>query len=158
MPKLPKKGWILDEIDKFILEKLMNNAKTKLKELCNITGITKVPMSYRVNSLAKDFILGTYSRVNKKALGYTVDGVLLVSLKSQTNEMFDEFTCYVANRLEIRSLELVSGSCDYIIKFVAKDNNHASDILEFIRDFPSINRVQFFNILSTPIYREGVPL
>lgn len=158
MPRFFRQGWVMDEIDKFILEKLMNNAKIKLKELCEITGLTKVPMSYRVNKLTDDFIIGTYSRVDKKKLGYNVESIFIISLQNQSKELYDDFICYISNKKEIRCADLVTGTYDFVLRVVAKNAIHMNEINLFLRECPYIFKCQMFDILSTPLYREGVPL
>lgn len=158
MPKYKNVGWILDEVDKFILESLMKNAKVKLKYLCDITGLTFAPMSNRINALEEEYVVGSYAKVDKKKLGYEIDGILLISLNSQSIDTLDEFMCYAANRPEIRSIDMVTGSCDYIIKFVAKNSTHSKEVIEFIRNSPYINKLQYFEIIKSSLFREGVPI
>lgn len=158
MPKFSSKGWSLDEIDKFILETLMKNANIKIKELCEITKLTIVPMSYRINKLKEAFVIGTYCRVNKKSLGYPFEVVFLVSINNPSKEIYDEFVCYIANIKEVRSADLVTGSCDYILRVVAKNPNHINELNLKLLECPYISKCQSFNILQTPLYREGVPI
>lgn len=153
-----KKGWVMDEIDKFILENLIRNAKTTITYFVNKTNLTKGPLSKRINRITNEYITDTISIVDKKKLGYDIDGIFMISLKSQTNECFEEFIEYVGFRPEIRSIKLLTGSCDYIIEFVAKNHRHVNEIMEYIRNSPHLNRLQYFNVLEQNLFRPGVPV
>lgn len=153
-----KKGWVMDEIDKFIFESFMKNAKTTITDICNMTGITKAPAHNRIKRIWKEYITGSHVTVDKKKLGYEIDGIFLITLNEQSNDAYQNFVIYLYNRPEIRSVELVTGGADFFVKFVAKDYQHTRDIMDFIKESPYLCKLQYFNILETPLQKYGIPI
>lgn len=158
MARFSAKGWVMDEIDKFVLESLMKNANVKIRELCKITRLTIVPMSYRINKLKEAFVTGTYCKVDRIALGYPLEVIFMVSIDKPSKETFDEFICYLSNIKEVRSADLVTGTCDYVIRVVAKNPTQVNEINLLLLKCPYIAKCQTFNILENQLYREGVPI
>ena len=150
--------YINDEIDKFILETLMKNAKTTITKFCEATGLTKAPMHNRITRAYKNYIKDVIAIVDRKKLGYNLECIAIISLKEQTNESFDNFLCYLHNCKFIRSAELLTGNSDYLIRFVCKDYDHMTDIISFIRQSPLLLKLQVFNILEQSLFKPGVPL
>ena len=153
-----KKGYVPDEVDHYILETLMGDAKATISYFSEKTGLTKAPLHTRIKRVWDNYIVGTRALVNKKKLGYDIEGILIISLKVQSNESYQNFICYMHNRPEIRSAELVDGGADFIVRFVSKNHTHTREIINFIRDYPDLCRIQLLNVLEQSIDKPGVPV
>lgn len=140
------------------MKRLQEDGRIPSKTLGDEVGVTATAASYRMNTLLDKCIKKIVAIPHNAAFGYHVETMCMIALNEQTEKAFDSFISHLSYREEIRECKLLTGSVDFYVRFVAKDNYHVEDIMEFIRQSPFVNRIQFYNTLETKIDKIGVPL
>lgn len=148
----------MDAIYRYILRKLQENGRITPTEIGNIVGITTNAAKNRMDNLVNKYIKKIVAIPENKMWGYYIDGYCMIMLNEQTQNAFDSFISHVDTIEEVRNVDLVTGSVDFILRIVAKDQYHLHDILENIRSSPYLQKYQFFNILENRIDKTGIPI
>lgn len=112
----------LDDADRRILRALMADGSLSNNSLAEQVGLTAGPCSRRVSRLeALGIIQGYKAEISPKALGYSIQAYVNVSLQNQGSGPSYRFVAEVLRKLQVVECHLMSGDADFLLKVVAVD-------------------------------------
>ena len=134
----------LDRIDRRILECLQRDGRMSNVELAERIGLSESPTCRRVKQLeAQGIIRGYCAIVDQRAIGLDVVAFVQVSMEKQPDRTTQDFLSCVADEPHIVECHAMSGSNDYLMKVVARNIDHFSDLcMNEILKFPGVRHVE----------------
>jgi len=112
----------MDRIDHSLLSRLQVDCSPPLAQLADAVGLSPSACHRRIRQLEEAGIIAGYSaRLDRKALGLTMELFVTVSLISQSNEALEAFEKAVLGVPEILSCYLLAGRADYIMRIAVRD-------------------------------------
>lgn len=148
----------MDALYKYIMRVMQENGRTDMSSIANDVGITAQAVKKRFDNLQARYIKRISAIPVLAMWGYYVESYCMITLDKQTNTTFDEFINYLDGIKEVRNVDLVNGSVDFVVKIIAKDQYHMNDIIALIRESPHLQKIQFFNILENRMDKPGIPV
>lgn len=141
----------LDSIDHNLLEILQSNGKITNAQLSKEIGLSPAPTLERVKKLEQSGIIQSYhAQVNREKVGLGVMTFVQVSLNGHRKSVTDAFVEKIEKVKEIIECHHVTGSCDFLLKVIAKDiNSYQKLIMETINEIEEVASTQTMVILST---------
>ena len=135
---------VLDRIERRILALLQDNGRMSNVELAERIGLSESPCFRRVKKLERDRVITRYSaEVDQRTLGFTVTAFVLVDMDKQPDERVDDFHGCVAAEPHIVECHAMSGGHDYIMKVLARDIDHFSElVMQEILKYPGVRHVE----------------
>ena len=131
----------LDEIDKKILDFLVENTRTPFTEIANQMGISAGTVHVRVKKMEDaGIILGSSLVINYKKLNYnftTYVGILLIKY-NKTQEVLK----ILEGIPNVTELSVTSGKYNIFCKIRAKDTDDAKRIIYQINDIEEVMRTE----------------
>lgn len=150
----------LDKIDLQILDKLQSEGRTTNVELADHAGITAPPCLRRMRALEDASIIrGYHADIDPAAVGYTMSGFAMVSLRRQAEEDLLAFEQHVATLPEVRECHMLNGEIDFILRIVATDLQAFQQFLtREITTAPHVEMVKTSLTIRTSKWLPGVPI
>lgn len=110
-------GYVLDKIDRRILDLLQQNGRLSMTELADTIGLTVTPCIERVRRLERDGIItGYHARVSPQALDAGLLVFVEISMSGKSERTFEEFRREILCIPQVLECHLVSGDFDYMVK------------------------------------------
>jgi DNA-binding Lrp family transcriptional regulator len=149
-----------DTIDWKILKELQREGRVTNVELANRVGLSPPPTLRRVQALEEaGFINGYRAQLNREKLGYEVEMIVLVGLKSQAQNEVADFERRVKGWPIVRECHAVQGVTDFILRCVARDMaGLQSFVLGALAKAPNVDSVKTSLVLHTAKDEPLVPL
>ena len=120
----------LDKIDRNILRLLQQNARISMTELAGQVGLSKTPVTQRVQNMEKNGLIAAYRAVlSPLELGLshvTYMEVRLLDTKEAALRKFNEAVKLIP---EVEECYLIAGNFDYLIKVRSRDIAHFRTVL-----------------------------
>jgi DNA-binding Lrp family transcriptional regulator len=111
-----------DTIDWKIMREMQRDGKITNVELANRVGLSPPPTLRRVQALEQGgFITGYRAQLNREKLGYEVEMMVLVGLKSQAQTEIEDFERRVKGWPVVRECYALQGVADFMLLCVARD-------------------------------------
>jgi DNA-binding Lrp family transcriptional regulator len=111
-----------DTIDWKILKELQKDGKVTNVDLATLVGLSPPPTLRRVQALEQSgYITGYRAQLDRLKLGYEVEMIVLVGLKSQAREEITDFERQIRNWPVVRECYALQGVADFMLKCVARD-------------------------------------
>lgn len=134
----------LDRTEHRILALLQDQGRMSNVELADRIGLSESPCFRRVKNLERTGVIESYAAVvNQRALGYTVTAYVLATVEKQPSVDIDEFHARIDAEPHIVECHAMSGSHDYIMKVVARDIDHFSElVMQGILKYPGVLHVE----------------
>ena len=150
----------LDTIDWKILKELQKAGRITNVELSDRVGLSPPPTLRRVQALEKDgFITGYRAQLDGAKLGYGVQMMVLVGLRSQAEHEMRDFEKRVAGWPIVRECYAVSGVADYMLKCAARDlQSIQSFVMGALSKAPNVESVKTSLVLRVAKDEPAVPL
>lgn len=148
----------MDALYKYIMRKMQENGRGELNAIASTCGVSDVAVSNRFKNLKSRYIKRITAVPILPMWGYYIESYCMITLDNQTSQAFDEFLKHLNTIKEVRNVDLVNGSIDFIAKIIAKDQYHMNDIVAMIRESPHLQKIQFFNVLENRIDKPGIPV
>lgn len=141
----------LDAIDHKLLEILQANGKITNAQLSKDVGLSPAPTLERVKKLENSGIIKSYhAHLDRFAVGLGVLTFVQVTLSGHRKSIIETFTNVVNKVPEIVECHHVTGSCDFLLKVIAKDiSSYQNLIIETINEIEVVASTQTMVILST---------
>lgn len=140
MPEEVTNGGELDQIDRKILDLLIDNARISVTEMSGIIGLSKTPTAVRMQRLIDEGYIQAFRAVlDPKKLG--VDHVAFAEVKlSDTKEKaLAAFNAAVRKIKEVEECHMIAGRFDYLIKVRTSDIRKYREVLgEKISSLPNV--------------------
>jgi Lrp/AsnC family leucine-responsive transcriptional regulator len=112
----------MDEIDRRILRELQQDCRLAIAELGQRVGLSASACHRRVKLLEEAGIIAGYvARLDRAALGYSLEFFVQVALHGQNEGALDAFERAVATTPEVLECHLMAGGTDYLLRVVATD-------------------------------------
>lgn len=133
-----------DRVESLILTALQQNGRMSNVELAEHIGLSESPTFRRVKSLEADGVIRRYSAiVDQRKLGLEVTAFVAVSMEKQPDSATAKFHDCVQAEAHIIECHAMSGSNDYLMKVVARNIDHFSEIcMQRILKFPGVRHVE----------------
>lgn len=140
-----------DRIDKKILETLQSDGRITNAQLSKEIGLSPAPTLERVKKLEQvGLIKGYHAELAAEQIGLGVTTFVQVSLKSHNKTTIEKFVGAINDIKEVTECHHTTGSCDFILKVVAKDiSSYQKLMLERITNIEEIDDMESMVILST---------
>lgn len=120
----------MDDVDRRILEILVENARISNSRLAERVGIAPSTCLMRVRSLReRGVIRGYHADVDPAALGLPLQALIAIRLSVHSREQIEGFTAHVRKLDQVLSIFHMTGETDYLLLVAAAD---AHDLREFV--------------------------
>lgn len=141
----------LDQIDHKLLEILQSNGKITNAQLSKDIGLSPAPTLERVKKLESSGIIESYhAQIDREKVGLGVLTFVQVTLSGHRKAITDQFVETILRVPEIIECHHVTGSCDFLLKVIAKDiASYQKLIMETINEIEVVASTQTMVILST---------
>ena len=137
----------LDEIDREILERLRENARTTFVDIGKALGISDATVYNRVKRLTEMGVIKKFTiEIDEAAIGRGASGFILVSVKSATVKEVSKRLVEIDKVSEVHE---VHGSEDLIVKVGAKNLRKLRFVILKIREIPDVVQTEFIPIFKT---------
>ena len=133
-----------DKWEKTILGHLQQDGRMSNVELAEKIGLSESPTLRRVKQLEQEGLIQGYAAVlDQRKMGLEVTAFVLVIMERQPDARTDDFHEAVREEPHIVECHAMSGSHDYLMKVVARNMDHFSELcMEKILKFPGVQHVE----------------
>ena len=141
----------IDRAERNILQVLQHQGRISNVELASQVGLSESPCFRRVRALEDAGIVQGYgARLDQRALGLQVTAFVLVTLDKQNEKKQRDFLAQVEAEEHIVECHAMSGSHDYLLKVVARNMDHFSDLaMQRILKFVGVRNIESnFSLLA----------
>ncbi len=147
----------IDNLDKNILEIVMNNARIPSKDVAAECGVSRAAIHQRLQRMMDlNVITGSSYNVNPKSLGYRTCTFIGVNL--DRGAMYRDVVPELEKIPEIVECHFTTGPYTMLIKLFARDNEHLMDLLNNrIQTIPGVSGTETMISLDHSIHRK-VPI
>ncbi len=151
---------IADPLNLKILRELQHDCRPSVAELGERVGLSPSACHRRVKQLEEAGVITGYAaRLDPRALGYTMEFFVEVSLKSQSDKALDAFERAVSSSPEILECHLMAGGTDYLLRIVAADSADFERIhRERLAKLPNVARLESHLAIRTVRPWRGYPV
>jgi Lrp/AsnC family leucine-responsive transcriptional regulator len=134
----------LDPTERQILRLLQANGRMSNVELADHIGLSESPCFRRVKQLEQSGLIKGYAAlVDQRLLGLEVTAFVLVTMEKQPDAATEAFIAAVQAEEHIVECYATSGSHDYLMKVVAHNIDHFSELcMQRILKFPGVMHVE----------------
>ena len=140
----------MDRTDARILQRLKRDSSLSLNDLADAVGLSPSACHRRVKLLEKSGVISGYAaRLDRMALGLTIQAFVEISLTSQSEESLTAFEEAVTRTDEILECHMVAGGFDYLIKArVADMEAYRSFLGEVLVQMPGVRETRTYAVLE----------
>lgn len=134
----------LNRIERQILALLQEHGRMSNVELAERVGLSESPCFRRVKKMERDGVIERYAAVvDQRTLGFTVTAFVLVNMDKQPDMRAEDFQTRVLDEPHIVECHAMSGSHDFIMKVLARDIDHFSElVMQRILTYPGVRHVE----------------
>ncbi len=150
----------LDSIDRRIVAALQADASQSHAELAERAGTSAASCWRRIRALeAKGVFTATVRLTDPAKLGYGVNVLCNIRMRSHAREMRSSFEDFVNGRAEIIECFSVSGDWDYLLRIIAADvAGYESFLMRTLLEHPSVSGASSHFALSMTKYTTVLPV
>ena len=144
----------IDNLDKKILNIIMNNARIPSKDVAVECGVSRAAIHQRIQRLIEmKVITGSGYYVNPKVLGYNTCTYIGVSLEK--GSMYREVVDELVKIPEVVECHYTTGPYSMLIKLYAQDNQHLMQLLnDRIQHIPGVTETETLISLEQSMNRQ----
>jgi len=155
-----KLSYALDEIDRRILAALQVDAGISNGELAEKVGSSTASVWRRIKAMEASGLLKQAVRLlNPLVLGYGVNVLCNIRVRSHARDVRSAFESFVAERAEILECFSMSGDWDYLLRIVAIDvPGYERFLMDVLVEHPSLGGASSHFALSLTKYSTALPL
>ena len=118
----------VDNLDRKILNIIMNNARTPSKDVAIVCGVSRAAIHQRIQRLIEmGVIIGSGYDVDPKKLGYNT--CTYVGVKLEKGSMYRDVVADLENIPEVVECHFTTGPYSMLMKVFARDNQHLMELL-----------------------------
>lgn len=147
-------GIKIDGIDKIIIKRLVEDARTPVLGIAREVGISGAAIHQRLRKLeGSELMKGSKLILNPKALGYTTTAFVGVFLESAS--LYSSAIKTLKNIPEVVECHYTTGNWSIFIKILAKDNEDLMYVLtKEVQSIKGVARTETFISLDQQIDRQ----
>lgn len=144
----------VDNLDRKILNLIMNNARMPSKEIAEICGVSRAAIHQRIQRLIEmKVITGSGYTVNPKALGYNT--CTYIGIRLEKGSMYRDTLNQLINFPEVVECHFTTGPYSMLVKVYAYDTAHLMELLnERIQSIPGVIATETLISLEQSINRQ----
>ncbi len=144
----------IDGIDKIILKRLMNDARTPILGIAREIGISGAAIHQRLRKMeASGLLAGSKLIINPKALGYTTLAYVGIFLDAASK--YSSAIKRLKEIPEVIESHYTTGNYAIFIKILCRDNEHLMKLLNIdIQSIKGVARTETFISLDQQIDRQ----
>lgn len=144
----------IDNLDKKILNIIMNNARIPSKDVAVECGVSRAAIHQRIQRLIEmKVITGSGYNVDPKVLGYNTCTYIGVSLEK--GSMYREVVKQFEDIPEVVECHYTTGPYSMLIKVYARDNQHLMRLLnDKIQHIPGVTETETLISLEQSMNRQ----
>ena len=149
----------IDNLDKKILNIIMNNARIPSKDVAVECGVSRAAIHQRIQRLIEmKVITGSGYTVNPKILGYNTCTYIGVSLEK--GSMYRDVVHQLEQIPEVVECHYTTGPYSMLIKVYAQDNQHLMQLLnDRIQHIPGVTETETLISLEQSMNRQiNIPI
>ncbi len=148
------KDFKIDGIDKIILNKLMQNARTPILSIAREVGISGAAIHQRLRKLeVSGLIAGSKFIMNPKVLGFKTLAFIGIFLDSSSK--YNEAVKRLKEINEVIESHYTTGNYAIFVKILCRDNEHLMQVLNHdIQNIKGVSRTETFISLDQQIDRQ----
>lgn len=150
----------LNKTDMAILRALQKDARQSNEEVGRGAGVKRdgSVVSRRVAELVKaKIITGMHAAIDPAKLGLVTTVYTLVTLKAHTPDLTDPFERELEAMPNVIEWSRISGSWDYLVKFLVKDTPQHDRLHAQLLRLPMVSRLRGMHVKGQPFVKP-VPL
>ncbi len=150
----------LDDIDRCILERLQENARTANVDLADEVGLSASPCLRRVRDLEDNGVIRSHvTLLDPAAVGLPVSVFVNVTLERQIEHALETFESVVLERPEVMECYLMTGDADYLLRVVVPDvGAYERFLMDHLTRVPGVASIKSSFALNQVKYRTALPL
>lgn len=140
-----------DRAERDILRLLQREGRISNVELAERVGLSESPCFRRVRRLEDSGVISGYrANLDRRQLGLQVTAFVLVSLDQQDDSRQKAFLACVEAESHIVECHAMSGSYDYLLKVLADNMDHFSELaMQGILKYPAVKSIESnFSLLA----------
>ena len=119
-----------DKIDRQIIRLLQQNARMSMTELANRVGLSKTPVTQRVQTLEKTgLIVGYRAILSPIELGLSHITYVEVRLSDTKEAALQKFNDAIKDIPEVEECYMIAGNFDYLVKVRSRDITHYREVM-----------------------------
>lgn len=116
---------MLDDTDRRILRQMQADPTMALPDLADLTGMSTSRLARRIERLRdRDILRGPRAVINWRALGYSVEVSLRITLDKTQSRAFDDFIVAARDIREVIEIQTFLGRVDLRLSVIARDMTH----------------------------------
>lgn len=144
----------IDNLDRKILNLVMNNARMPSKDIAVICGVSRAAIHQRVQRLIElKVITGSGYNVNPKALGYNT--CTYIGIRLEKGSMYRETLKQLEKFPEVVECHFTTGPYSMLVKVYAHDTAHLMELLnDRIQSLPGVTGTETLISLEQSINRQ----
>ena len=134
----------MDRAEVEILRALQTDGRVSNVELADKVGLSESPCFRRVRNLEESGVIAGYrAQVNQRSIGLQVTAFVLITLDKQDDKKQRAFLAEVEAEEHIVECHAMSGSHDYLLKVVARNMDHFSELsMQRILKFSGVRNIE----------------
>ncbi len=151
---------MIDDIDRRILRHMQSAPEMPMAELAEVTRLAQATCYKRVDKLREEGVLkATRSVINWRALGFTVEVSLRVTLDKTQARAFDEVMAAAREIPEVIEIQTFLGRVDLRLQVLARDMAHYQEVYRAqILALPHITDIEALMQVATIKDAQTVPI
>lgn len=144
----------IDNLDKKILNIIMNNARISSKDVAIVCGVSRAAIHQRIQRLIDmKVIIGSGYNVNPKTLGYNT--CTYVGVKLEKGSMYRDVARELEKIPEVVECHFTTGPYSMLIKVFAQDNQNLMELLnDKIQSIPGVTETETLISLEQTLNRQ----
>lgn len=151
---------MLNDLDRRILRHLQSDPEQSLPDLANLLGVTASRLTRRLEKLREAGIYrGQRAVIDWRALGFTVEVSLRITLDKTQTRAFDDFIAAARDIPEVIEIQTFLGRVDLRLSVIARDMAHYQQVYRArILTLPHINDIEALMHVARIKSDETLPL
>ncbi len=130
-----------DEIDRMILETLQKDGRITMKKLGEIVHLSSPAVTERVMKMESMGVIESYkAQINPQALGFDVEGWMVVTVGESKLEAFQSF---VQKAEEILRADEVPGEKEAVLHFVCENYTGYLELLRKLKEYGTVESYMY---------------
>lgn len=144
----------VDNLDRKILNLVMNNARMPSKDIAEICGVSRAAIHQRLQRLIElRVITGSGYTVNPKELGYNT--CTYIGIRLEKGSMYRETLSQLQNFPEVVECHFTTGPYSMLVKVYVHDTAHLMELLnDRIQFIPGVTATETLISLEQSINRQ----
>jgi len=151
------KTYMIDEIDRQLLDELQSDCKRSLKEIGASVGLSAPSVMERVRKLENAGIIkGYHAFLDARKLGLDISAFIGVSISDP--QLLQAFETWVDSVAQVLECHHVTGGFTLVLKVKTPDTEALEQLISRIRSMDGVAGTETMVVLSTHTERAEIPL